>query len=202
MHHDLSKFRLPERFRGRSAPFVQLWWFVDATLFRTSPQFAYRFRRFLLRLFGARIGSGVLVRPTCRITYPWKVSVGENSWVGDDVVLYSLGDIRIGANSVISQRSYVCAADHDYRHSDFPIRARPIVVGDGVWVAADVFLGPGVTVGDGAVVGARSSVFSDLPSNMICTGSPCEPKKVRAQYGTDRDSSEPPYSATGEHHLR
>jgi putative colanic acid biosynthesis acetyltransferase WcaF len=176
---DLSDFRLPLGFRGRSAVVVQVWWAVQATLFAWSPQFLYPLRVWLLRIFGARIGCDVLIRPTARITYPWKVSIGDHSWIGDDVVLYSLGDITVGRNSVISQRSYVCAADHDPQDLSFAIRSRPISIGDGVWIATDVFIGPGVNVGDNTVVGARSSVFSSLPSNSICNGSPARVRRQR-----------------------
>ena len=82
---DLSRFRLPAGFRGRSALIVQIWWMTQATLFRLSPQFAYGFRRFVLRLFGASIGQYALVRPTVTITYPWKVTIGDRAWVGDHV---------------------------------------------------------------------------------------------------------------------
>lgn len=179
MVQDLSRFRLPTGFRGRSALKVQLWWLVQSTLFRWSPQFAYGFRRALLRAFGARVGAGVLIRPTAQVTYPWKVSIGDHSWIGDDVVLYSLGDIVIKTNVVISQRSYLCAADHDYRDSAFAIRARPICVEDEAWIATDVYVAPGVHIGRGAVVGARSSVFRDLESDMVCVGSPCRAVKKR-----------------------
>jgi putative colanic acid biosynthesis acetyltransferase WcaF len=118
---DLNTFKLPENFRGRNAFIVQLWWLVQGTFFRMSPQFMYGFRRFLLRLFGAKIGKKVIIRPTVRITYPWKVSIGNYSMVGDDVVLYSLGDIEIGDNVVISQKSYLCTGSHDYLQIDFPI---------------------------------------------------------------------------------
>ena len=91
----LNKFKLPENFRGRNAITVQLWWLVQSTLFRASPQFLYGFRRLLLRLFGAKIGRKVIVRPSVKITYPWKVSIGDYSWIGDDVNLYSLGEIEI-----------------------------------------------------------------------------------------------------------
>src|SRR5438105_4960330 len=101
---DLSAFSLPAEFRGRPAWFVQLWWLVQSTLFRWSPQFMYGWRRLLLRLFGATIGRSVLVRPTARITYPWKIRIGDYSWIGDDVVLYSLGEIDIGAHVVVSQK--------------------------------------------------------------------------------------------------
>jgi putative colanic acid biosynthesis acetyltransferase WcaF len=176
---DLSQFQVPAGFRGRGVLTVQAWWFVQATLFRLSPQVAYGFRRQLLRGFGAKVGRNVKIRPTAKITYPWKVSIGERSWIGDDVVLYSLGDIAIGSDAVVSQRSYVCAADHDAAAPSFDIRARPIVIGDEAWVATDVFVGPGVTIGAGAVVGARSAVFTDLPAGMVCMGSPCTPVRPR-----------------------
>src|SRR6185312_11758404 len=87
---ELSRFRLPLGFRGRSAAVVQLWWIVQATLFRASPQGLYGFRRGLLRLFGAQIGAKVLVRPTARITYPWRIKIGDHAWIGDYANLYSL----------------------------------------------------------------------------------------------------------------
>ena len=102
---NLSQYKTPKYFRGKSKITVQLWWLVYALLFRPSPQIMYGFRRFLLRLFGAKIGEKVIIRPTAQITYPWKVSIGDYSWIGDEVVLYSLGEIKIGANTVISQRS-------------------------------------------------------------------------------------------------
>ena len=179
MRQDLSRFCLPEGFRGRSALVVQLWWLIQSTLFRWSPQFAYRFRASLLRLFGAQVGTKTVIRPSVTVTYPWKVSIGDHVWVGDDAVFYSLGDITIGSNSVVSQRSYLCAADHDYTQRDFPIRARPIVIEPQVWVAADVFVGPGVTVGEGSVIGARSTVLADMPAGMVCAGYPCKPIKAR-----------------------
>lgn len=179
MMQDLSTFRLPPGFRGRSALTVQLWWFVQAIFFRGSPQFAYRFRNWLLRCFGARIGRSVLIRPTAAITYPWKVKIGDYAWIGDHVVLYSLGEIDIGAHAVVSQSSYLCAGDHDYTQPDFPIRARKITIGEQAWLATDVFVAPGVTVGAGAVIGARSSVFHDMQAGMVCFGSPAKPVKPR-----------------------
>lgn len=176
---DLSRFAVPPGFRGRPAWFVQLWWLVQATLFRGSPQVAYGFRAWLLRCFGAQVGRKVLIRPTAQVTYPWKVSLGEHCWIGDDVVLYSLGDITIGAHAVVSQKSYLCAGDHDHRDPTFPIRARPIRVGAQCWLGADTFVGPGVSIGEGTVVGARSSVFASLPKYGVCLGTPCRLKARR-----------------------
>ena len=179
MIQDLSSFRMPKGFRGRSAISVQIWWLVQSTLFQWSPQFAYGFRRWVLRRFGAKVGNGVLIRPSAKITYPWKVSIGDYAWIGDDVVLYSLGEIEIGSNAVVSQSSYLCAADHDYSQIDFPIRSHKITIGPEAWVAAGVFVGPGVCIGRCAVIGARSSVFKDMPPDMVCFGYPCRVIKKR-----------------------
>jgi putative colanic acid biosynthesis acetyltransferase WcaF len=178
-YQELDRFQLPDGFRGRSAIIVQLWWLVQSTVFAWSPQFLYGWRRFLLRLFGAKIGTNVLIRPTVRVTYPWNINVGDFSWIGDDVDLYSLGEIHIGANTVISQRSYLCSGSHDYMSQTFDISAHPIRIGEQVWVATDVFIAPGVSIGDGAVVGARSTVLEDLPGGMICYGNPAKPIKPR-----------------------
>ena len=179
MIQDLSKFKLPSNFRGKPGWYVQLWWIVQDTLFRWSPQFMYGWRRFLLRLFGAKVGKRVLIRPTAKVTFPWKVKIGDHSWIGDDVVLYSLGEIEIGNNVVISQRSYICTGSHDYTKIDFPIFAKKIVIEDEAWLATDVFVAPGVRIGRGTVVGARSSVFKDLPPGKVCIGNPAKPIKDR-----------------------
>ena len=175
----LNKFKLPKNFRGKNAFIVQLWWLVQGTLFRMSPQFLYGFRRFLLRLFGAKIGKKVIIRPSAQITYPWKVTIGDYSWIGDNVVLYSLGEIEIGKNVVISQKSYICAASHDYLQPDFPIFAKKIIIKDECWLATDVFVAPGITIDKGTVVGSRSSVYKDLPGNKICIGNPAQIIKNR-----------------------
>lgn len=139
----------------------------------------YGWRRFLLKLFGAKIGNNVIIRPSARITYPWKLTVGDNSWIGDNVDLYTLGEIAIGKNSVISQRSYLCTGSHDFTKVDFPIYAKPIIIHDSVWVATDVFIAPGVTVHKNVVVGARSSVFNDLAEDYVYLGTPAKPIKPR-----------------------
>ncbi len=177
----LDRFKLPDNFRGKAGWYVQLWWFVDTLFFKTSPQILYGWRRFLLRLFGAEVGKGVIIRPSATITYPWKVRIGNYSWIGDNVELYSLGEIEIGKNVVISQKSYLCAASHDYTKEDFPIWSKKITIEDECWLATDVFVAPGVTIQKGTVVGARSSVFNDLPANKICLGTPAKPIKNRME---------------------
>ena len=176
----LNTFKLPKNFRGKNAFIVQTWWLVQTLIFKNSPQFLYGFRRFLLRLFGAKIGKKVIIRPSVKITYPWKISIGDYSWIGDDVVLYSLGEIEIGCNTVISQRGYICTGSHDYSQLDFPIFAKKITIKDECWLATDVFVAPGMTIEKGTVVGARSSVYKDLPANKICMGNPAKIIKDRA----------------------
>jgi putative colanic acid biosynthesis acetyltransferase WcaF len=176
---DLSKFQLPKGARGRSRAVVQLWWIVQATLFRGSPQLFYGWRRFLLRLFGAKIGRGVLFRPSVTVTYPWNLTVGDYSWVGDDTLLYSLDRIDIGTNTALSQRVYLCTGSHDAARLSFDICLSPVRIGDECWIASDVFVAPGVSVGDGAVVGARSTVRHNLPPAMICFGNPAQAVRPR-----------------------
>ncbi|EPY4498286.1 putative colanic acid biosynthesis acetyltransferase [Klebsiella quasipneumoniae] len=170
--YELKNFKVPKKFRGKNVIYTQLWWLVQSTLFAWSPQVLYKWRVFLLRMFGASIGKNVIIRPSAKITYPWKVKIGDYSWIGDDVTLYSLGNINVGNNTVISQRCYLCAGSHDYNSINFDIISEEIIIGDSCWLATDVFVAPGINIGTNCVVGARSSVFKNLPSNSICLGSP------------------------------
>jgi Acetyltransferase (isoleucine patch superfamily) len=182
---DLSRFHLPPGFRGRSAIAVQLWWIVQGTLFALSPQALYGWRNFLLRLFGCKVGQGVIVRPSVRITYPWKVAIGDRSWIGDHAELYSLGEISIGADAVVSQQAYLCTGAHDHRAIGFDIYARPIVIEDQAWVCAGVFVHPGVRIGKGAVIAARSVLKQDAEPFGIYSGFPAT-LQGRRSLRTDR----------------
>jgi putative colanic acid biosynthesis acetyltransferase WcaF len=176
---DLSQPKVPQGFRGRPAWFVQFWWIVQALLLHPSPQALYGWRRFLLRLFGAKIGRGVLLRPSVSVTYPWKLSIGDWSWIGDEVTLYTLGEITIGENAVVSQQCYLCTGSHDYTRVTFDLYALPIHIESETWLASGVFVGPGVTVGRGAIVGARSVALKDVPGGMICAGNPLKVLRPR-----------------------
>jgi putative colanic acid biosynthesis acetyltransferase WcaF len=178
-YQSLDKFDIPKGFRGRGIFTVQLWWVVQSTIFAGSPQFLYRWRRFILRLFGAKIGKNVIIRPSVKVTYPWKLKIGDYAWIGDNVELYTLGEITIGKNAVVSQKSYLCTGSHDYQAEAFDIYAKPIVIEDEAWVATDVYIAPGVTIGKGAVIAARSSVYKNMPEGMICIGNPAVPVKPR-----------------------
>ncbi|WP_107669538.1 hormogonium polysaccharide biosynthesis acetyltransferase HpsU [Cyanothece sp. BG0011] len=160
--------------RGRPGWYVLLWWLIQSVAFPLSLHNANGFRCWLLRRFGATIGKKVIIRPTARFTYPWKVSIGDYSWVGDDVVFYSLEAIKIGSHSVISQKCYLCTGSHDFQDQTFNLMVKPIIIGNGVWVATDCFIAPGVKIGSNAVIGARSSVFKDITVAMVAWGSPCK----------------------------
>jgi len=171
-YQQLERFQVPPGFRGQSAVYVQLWWLVQSTLFAVSPQAMFGWRAWLLRRFGAKIGRGTFIRPSVKVTYPWKLTVGDHCHIGDDVQLYTLGEIEIGNCVVISQRSYICTGSHDYASPAFGLFAKRIVIEAEAWLALDVFVAPGVTIGRGAVVGARSSVFHDVPPGTISVGTP------------------------------
>lgn len=160
-----------------------LWMITSKFLFRTSFHNWYGWRRFLLRLFGAKIGQGVRIRPSAYIEIPWNVDIDDGAVVGDWAILYSLGKIKIGKRTVVSQYAHLCAGTHDHRYKDFPLVRPPITIGDDAWVAADSFVGPGVTIGSRSVVGARSNVFSDLPEDIVAVGSPAKPIKSREWIG-------------------
>jgi len=179
MYQNLKTFKVPKGFRGKSKFIVQLWWIIQGTLFRLSPQFMYGWRRFLLRLFGADIGEKVLIRATVKTLYPWKLTIGDWSWIGDDVTLYNMANINIGENCVVSQKSYLCTGSHDYTKHSFDIFAKPINIQDEVWVASNVFIAPDMTIGTGTVVGFGSTVNKDLPPKMICYGNPAKAIKPR-----------------------
>ncbi len=172
-YQDLRKSPVPAGFPGRSKFVIQLWYIVSATVFRLSPHALYGWRRAVARAFGAKIGVGVKLRPSCQITYPWNVSIGDHSYVGDDTVLYSLDRIEIGAHVSVSYRTFLCTGSHDPRDPAFPLTLAPIVVEDQTWLAADVFVHPGVRIGEGSVVGARATVTRDVPANTVNGGSPC-----------------------------
>ena len=171
---DLSKYDQSNFDRGRASWVVIVWWLVQAVAFPLSLHNFNGFRCWLLRLFGAKIGKNVIVRPTARFTYPWKVTIGDHSWVGDDVVFYSVDSIYVGSHAVVSQKSYLCTGSHDIQRHQFPLTTAPIKIGNGAWVATDCFIAPGVTIGANSVIGARSSVFRSIPPQQVAWGSPCK----------------------------
>lgn len=156
------------------------WYLVNATLFRCLIGIQLRYvRNLLLRAFGAKIPLRSLVYPSCRIWAPWNLTIGRYSAIGPDTQLYNKAPIYVGDNAVISQGAFLCTASHDYTDPHHPLITAPITVGDKAWVAADAFIGMGVTVGEGAVVGARAAVFKDIEPWTVVGGNPARVIKKR-----------------------
>lgn len=149
-----------------------LWGLVWTLLFRPSPRVMHMWRRLLLRMCGAKVGAGAVVHPSVRIWAPWKLNLGDFSAVGPYVDLYSVASITIGPRVTISQYSFLCTATHDYTDENLPLTASPIHVAKDSWVCADVFVGPGVEVAEGCVIGARSSVYRSTEPWGVYRGNP------------------------------
>lgn len=156
-----------------------IWTLVWMVFFRPTPRPFHAWRCFLLRLFGARIGKRVAVYQSARIWAPWNLEMADRSCLGDFVDAYSVDKINLGEGAVVSQYSYLCTASHDYTEASRPLITAPIVIGSQAWVTADVFIAPGVTIGEGAVVTARSSVFSDVEPWVVASGNPCRAVRPR-----------------------
>lgn len=147
-------------------------WSVVSPLFKFSPRLCWGWRRWLLRVFGAKIGKEVQIYPSVQVFIPWNLEIGDWSSVGFDAVLYNLGKMRIGQRVTVSQRAHLCGGSHDYRDPTMPLLKSSIDIGDDVWLAADSFVGPDVSVGNDAIVGARAVVMKPVPAGAVVVGNP------------------------------
>lgn len=153
-------------------------------------------RAFVLRIFGAEVGKKANIYASVKIWAPWNLKIGEYSTLGPKVDCYNQGLITIGKHSIISQKTYLCASTHDFEVENFPLVCKPIKIEDQVWIAADSFIGPGVHVQEGAIVGARSAVFKKVGSWMIVGGNPAKPLRERKITTTNRKEE-----STNSHHI-
>lgn len=154
-----------------------LWMVAQATLFACSWHNWYGYRRWLLRQFGAKVGRHVVIRPSVKVAVPWNLNIGDYSSLGDGAIVYNLGPIEIGRRVTVSQYAHLCAGSHDFTQRSMPLLRPSIHIGDDAWIATDAFVGPGVRVGAGTILGARSSAFKDLEPWSIYGGNPA--KKIR-----------------------
>jgi putative colanic acid biosynthesis acetyltransferase WcaF len=159
-----------------------MWRIVFVFFFRPSPQFCYRWRLFLLRMFGARVHLSAIVHPSVKIWAPWNLILDEGSCLSPHVDCYSVASVHLGKNSTVSQYSFLCTASHDYNSPSLPLVVAPIVIGVNAWVTADVFIGPGVHVGAGAVVLARSTVVSNVEPWDVVGGCPARHISTRPKF--------------------
>lgn len=151
---------------------LRVLWALCYPLFRWSPRPFWAWRRLLLRSFGATVAPDVHVYPTVRIAFPWHLDLGKDVAIGDHVTLYALGTISVGKRATISSNAHICAGSHDYTKKSMPLLKPPISIGEDVWICADAFVGPGVNVGNRAVVGARAVVVKDIEVDAIVAGNP------------------------------
>lgn len=168
--YDNSSF---DRGAGRLKEFA--WLFVKALCFLLPLPFPNRMRVVLLRGFGAKIGTGVVVREGVNITFPWNLTVGDHVWIGSGVTILSLSDVFIGSNCCVSQQAYLCTGSHNFRRETFDLIVKPIRIEDGSWIAARVFVGPGVRIGPAGLCAAGAVVIRDVGPGASVGGNPARP---------------------------
>lgn len=157
-----------------------IWDYLGQPLMRRTLERWYGLRRVMLRLFGARIHPTARVSRTVRIHHPWNLTIEEGSAVGSRAILFCLGPVRIGPRCHVSQFAHLCAGSHDYTRSDMALITDPIVLEEGVWIAADTFVGPGVTIGRDTIIGARATVLHSRGPGLVCVGDSAKPIHPRA----------------------
>ena len=158
---------------------VRVVWSVGRILFRLVPRPLYAARRVLLRCFGAKVGEKVNIANTASIYFPWNLEIGDWSAIGEHATIYNLGKVVIGEKATVSQCAHLCAGSHDYADPALPLLKPPIMIGDQAWICADAFVGPGVEIGEGAVVGARAVAMKNVEPWVVVAGNPTYFIKMR-----------------------
>ena len=163
-----------------------MWSLTWLLLAAWTPAPLHRWRILILRMFGANIHWSAFVYGSARIWYPPHLTIGARGCLGRSVTCYSMAPVSIGRDAVVSQGAHLCAGTHDIDDGGFALQVRPIAIGDGAWIAAEAFVGPGVSVGEGAVLAARGCAFRDLDPWTVYRGNPAAP--VRERERADRAS--------------
>lgn len=164
---------------GRPLWVQAAWFFVGLPLLRCSIIPSSGFRRMLLRWFGAVVGSHVVIKPGVRVKYPWRLRIGDYSWIGEDVWLDNLGDVEIGSNVCISQGAYLCTGNHDWKDPAFGLRVSGIRIDDRAWIGAKAVICPGVAVGEGSIAAAGSVVVGSMSPFDVYAGNPAARRSSR-----------------------
>lgn len=165
--------------RGASKIKEGIWYLVKVIFFLSALPYPNKLKVFILRKFGAKIGQNVIIKPRVNIHFPWKLEIGDHVWIGEEVFLLNFEVLKIGSNVCISQRSFLCGGNHDYRVPSMPYRNGPITLEDGCWVGACCFVGPGVTIGKETVVTVGSIVVADLEEKKVVSRFPLNTTKER-----------------------
>ena len=158
--------------RGAPAWKEKLWVVVKCLFFQTPWPWPSVLRVALLRAFGARIGKGVVIRSQVNITFPWRLSVGDHVWFGEEVVILSLAPVTIESHVCLSQRAFLCTGSHDFGSQMFELIVKPITVRERSWIAAQVFVAPGVEIGPRSMVAAGSVVTTNVAADSLAAGNP------------------------------
>lgn len=177
----MEKRQSPGTFQGFENKLARFIWIIVWGIFaRPIPRSLLNgWKLVLLRMFGARVHKTSVIYSSARIYKPWNLEMDEHSIIGAEVDCYNVDKIRIGSHSIVSQKSYLCSASHDFSCKEMPLLTAPVIIEEDVWIAADVFIGMGVTIGKGAVVGARSSVFKNVEPWTVVGGNPARFIKLR-----------------------
>jgi putative colanic acid biosynthesis acetyltransferase WcaF len=176
---DLSSYTVGRFDRGAGMVKEGMWLVVSLILFRLCPFSFSALKRAVLRAFGASIGRNVTIKPQVKITFPWKLTVGDHVWLGEECWLLNLERVTIGSHVSISQRAFLCTGSHDFKRTSFDLITRPIILEDGVWLGAGSWVGPGVTIGSHAVLTAGSVATKNLAAYGIYRGNPAALVKQR-----------------------
>lgn len=169
---DLSRFENSWYDPGRGFVVRTVWHLMNALFLINPLNLSSGLKVIVLRLFGARIGEGVVIKPGVNVKYPWRLEIGDHTWIGENAWLDSLDHIRIGSHCCISQGVYFCTGNHDWTDPAFGLVIKPIVIEDGAWVGARATVLPGVTVASHSIVTAGTVMAKDTEANMIYAGNP------------------------------
>ncbi|MEH2048739.1 WcaF family extracellular polysaccharide biosynthesis acetyltransferase [Nostoc sp.] len=156
-----------------------LWYFIGSPLVESYWLPFSAFKLWILRNFGAKIGQGVRIKPGVRVKFPWRLNIGDFVWIGEDTWIDNLASVTIESHVCLSQGVYLCTGNHDWNHPDFKLISAPIHIQESSWIAAKSVIGPGVTVGRGAIMTLGSVTGSSLEPMTIYAGNPAQPIKQR-----------------------
>jgi putative colanic acid biosynthesis acetyltransferase WcaF len=176
---DFSRFSTGQFDRGAGPLKEAVWLLVSRLLFQLCPVSLSAVKCTVLRCFGASVGRGVVIKPDVKITFPWKLTLGDHVWLGEECWLLTLAPIIIDSHVCVSQRAFLCTGNHDYKSPTFDLITKPIRVESGAWIGASAFVAPGVTIGTHAVLSAGSVATKDLQPYGIYQGNPAVQIKRR-----------------------
>lgn len=169
---DLSTFTGAGLDRGRSKGVEALWWIAKLTIVQSRIPWPSAIRRMALRAFGAKIGKGFYIRPSVNIHFPWKLTIGDNVWIGEGCTILNLEPVEIHSNVALAHEVYVSTGNHNIFDQNFSYKNGPVIIHSGAWLASRCFVGSGTTVGEGAVVAAGAVVVQDVLPWTIVGGVP------------------------------